>query len=405
MGLGWQVPPAGPQAMAAAGPISVTPGAYSNPSQGLGVFTGNEISSISITPSKVVAGTKNNKQTRKKDDEANYTTIMLRNIPNKYSRQMLIDQLHSAGFLGQIDYLYLPIDFANRCNVGYCFINFRTSHARQQFSSKFDGVQAQQCLPGFNSYKVCQVTKAKWQGRDENVRRIRSGPELMQQLAGHPDWLPVLLDEQGQQEPFQLEELPGKQAAQKGRNNKKQILAPGALRPDAARQVPLSDLLQPAGKKNMNAKTLQGAAKSKNTKNKQPKGPDVVPHPMVQRHRMTWPWRPGVPMPMMPGGLPLGFMPSYDGGVDSNVLMGMNMMHFSGNVDMSQYMNSMAAFGPNYYANADAFDHAQFEDLRVNDNQEDEDGDVLEDEEEDLGMKAAMAAMNPSYIGVSEQLN
>eukprot|EP00434_Breviolum_minutum_P022104 symbB.v1.2.019515.t1/scaffold1454.1/size117754/1 len=77
---------------------------------------------------------------------------------------------------------YLPIDFANRCNVGYCFINFRTSHARQQFSSKFDGVQAQQCLPGFNSYKVCQVTKAKWQGRDENVRRIRSGPELMQQL-------------------------------------------------------------------------------------------------------------------------------------------------------------------------------------------------------------------------------
>eukprot|EP00434_Breviolum_minutum_P023665 symbB.v1.2.020875.t1/scaffold1773.1/size149029/4 len=106
MGLGWQVPPAGPQAMAAAGPISVTPGAYSNPSQGLGVFTGNEISSISITPSKVVAGTKNNKQTRKKDDEANYTTIMLRNIPNKYSRQMLIDQLHSAGFLGQIDYLH-----------------------------------------------------------------------------------------------------------------------------------------------------------------------------------------------------------------------------------------------------------------------------------------------------------
>lgn len=95
----------------------------------MGILTGNEVASA-VGPTKV-AGAKTGKQTRKKDDEANYTTIMLRNIPNKYSRQMLIDQLHSAGFLGQIDYLYLPIDFANRCNVGYCFINFRTSQARQ----------------------------------------------------------------------------------------------------------------------------------------------------------------------------------------------------------------------------------------------------------------------------------
>ncbi|CAE8740656.1 unnamed protein product, partial [Polarella glacialis] len=65
----------------------------------------------------------------KRDDEASYTTVMLRNIPNKYTRQMLIDQLHSLGFLGDIDYLYLPIDFANRCNVGYCFVNLRTSVA------------------------------------------------------------------------------------------------------------------------------------------------------------------------------------------------------------------------------------------------------------------------------------
>eukprot|EP00435_Cladocopium_sp_Y103_P039874 s3_g10.t1 len=246
--------------------------------------------------------------------------------------------------------------------------------------------------------------------------------------AGHPDWLPVLLDEQGQQEPFLLDDLPGKQAAQKGRNNKKQILAPGALRPGS--QVPgLSDLLEGArvgvaGKKNANAKTLQGAAKSKNSnKNKQPKhscrcwergensgakkakkthlvtlkGPDVVPHPMVAAFpQMQMQWLQamatgcGVPMPMMaPGGLPMqGFMqPAMYDGVDSNVLMGMNMMPFPGGVDMSQYMN-IAAFGQSYpYGNSDAFD-GQFGDIRGNDNAEDEEG---EDEEDD-------PAMAPSYI-------
>jgi len=143
---------------------------------------------------------------KRTDDDEKYTTIMLRNIPNKYTRSMLIEQLHKSGFKGDIDYLYLPTDFANRCNVGYCFLNFRTPQARQRFMQTFDGVAAQTSLPGFNSFKVCQVTRAKWQGRDENVRRLRSGPELMTQLAAHPEWLPLLMDEDGNQEPFHIDE-------------------------------------------------------------------------------------------------------------------------------------------------------------------------------------------------------
>jgi len=142
----------------------------------------------------------------KDDDDQNFTTVMLRNIPNKYSRQMLIDEINKHGFLGEIDYMYLPTDFTNRCNVGYCFCNFRTADARQRFQKAFDGVPAQQCLPGFNSYKVCQVTRAKWQGRSENVKRLRSSPELMQQLAAHPEWLPLLMNAKGDQEPFPCDE-------------------------------------------------------------------------------------------------------------------------------------------------------------------------------------------------------
>ncbi|CAK0892484.1 unnamed protein product [Prorocentrum cordatum] len=147
------------------------------------------------------------------EEDAAYTTVIFLlplNIPNKYTRQMLIDQLDSAGFLGEIDYLYLPIDFANRCNVGYCFCNLRTAAARKRFVASFDGVAAQSCLPGFNSYKVCQVTKARWQGRVENVRRLRSSPELMAKLVQHPEWLPLLMTESGEPEVFRCDggELP-----------------------------------------------------------------------------------------------------------------------------------------------------------------------------------------------------
>jgi len=186
-------------------------GPYGLQGEGLGIFesVSSPFSEDPFMPGMHAAGTsRSSKVNKKKDDDEDsvYTTVMLRNIPNKYTRQMLIDQLHRAGFRGDIDYLYLPTDFANRCNVGYCFVNLRTSGARARFTVAFDGVAAQSCLPGFNSYKVCQVTRAKWQGREENVRRLRSGPELMAQLAAHPEWLPLLLDEEGNQEPFICDE-------------------------------------------------------------------------------------------------------------------------------------------------------------------------------------------------------
>lgn len=51
------------------------------------------------------------------------TTLMVKNIPNKYTREMLI-QLFDKTERKKYDFLYLPIDPDNSCNIGYAFINF-----------------------------------------------------------------------------------------------------------------------------------------------------------------------------------------------------------------------------------------------------------------------------------------
>jgi protein phosphatase 1 regulatory subunit 42 len=82
---------------------------------------------------------------------------MIKNIPNKYTQRMLLQTLDSAKFKGLYDFLYLPIDFKNRCNVGYAFINFRSYQTILRLADKFAGKKWER----FNSEKICQLAYAR----------------------------------------------------------------------------------------------------------------------------------------------------------------------------------------------------------------------------------------------------
>jgi hypothetical protein len=99
------------------------------------------------------------------------TSLMVRNIPNKYTQQMLLSEFTEHGHgPGIIDFFYLPIDFKNRCNRGYAFINFVDYRDILPFHRRYYGKHWRT----FNSDKICDITYARIQGKSAMLKRFEN---------------------------------------------------------------------------------------------------------------------------------------------------------------------------------------------------------------------------------------
>ena len=95
------------------------------------------------------------------------TTLIIRNIPNKYTINLLLEEIN-VHFLGKYDLLYLPLDFINNTNLGYGFINFIDPIHIMYFYDEFIGKK----WNNFNSEKKCQLAYSKIQGKNEILKYI-----------------------------------------------------------------------------------------------------------------------------------------------------------------------------------------------------------------------------------------
>ena len=92
---------------------------------------------------------------------------MIRHIPNRYSYQILLEEINTI-CKDKYDFIYLPLDSENNCNLGYAFINFINPLHIIYFYNIFKSRK----WFYFNSYKECDLTFAKYQGKYELTSKI-----------------------------------------------------------------------------------------------------------------------------------------------------------------------------------------------------------------------------------------
>nr|DAD46928.1 TPA_asm: hypothetical protein HUJ06_016865 [Nelumbo nucifera] len=133
------------------------------------------------------------------EGEGAKSTLMIRNIPSKYSRQMLMSFLDEhcmkeneklkrpAGAeedsLLAFDFLYLPMDFKRRLNKGYAFVNFTNANAASRLHVSLNKYKWEV----FKSQKICEIAYAKIQGSDALIKHFQKSTFV----CDSEDYLPV----------------------------------------------------------------------------------------------------------------------------------------------------------------------------------------------------------------------
>ena len=133
-----------------------------------------------------------------RDGTERRTTLMIRNIPNKYTQQMMLNIFNQVA-RGGYDFLYLPIDFKSGCNVGYAFINMTEPDHIVAVHDALHNKRWQH----FNSEKVCQISFARIQGKSQLIAHFANSmlvhhedpkcrPALFNSVTGEPEDFPMI---------------------------------------------------------------------------------------------------------------------------------------------------------------------------------------------------------------------
>ncbi|KAK7275692.1 hypothetical protein RIF29_16814 [Crotalaria pallida] len=117
---------------------------------------------------------------------SNFTTLMIRNIPNQFKFYDLLEILDDhclkqnktsvddSAHYSKYDFVYLPMDYRKHAiekqfsNLGYAFVNFTTPLAAYKFYKEFHGF----VWNVTKNKKTCQINKAQCQGKEALINKF-----------------------------------------------------------------------------------------------------------------------------------------------------------------------------------------------------------------------------------------
>eukprot|EP00931_Biecheleriopsis_adriatica_P053480 TRINITY_DN31305_c0_g1_i1.p1 TRINITY_DN31305_c0_g1~~TRINITY_DN31305_c0_g1_i1.p1 ORF type:complete len:326 (-),score=79.35 TRINITY_DN31305_c0_g1_i1:93-1070(-) len=106
------------------------------------------------------------------EDNPEATTLMVRNVPVRYTQDVLLSEwpAQTEGF----NFLYLPACIKKKCNSSFAFVNFVSPEAAQSFAKRWH----QKRLKLYHSRKALDISLAEVQGLDTNLRRYCSSKAM-----------------------------------------------------------------------------------------------------------------------------------------------------------------------------------------------------------------------------------
>jgi len=136
-------------------------------------------------------------------EDSTSTSLMLKNIPNDYTREMVLDLLHTEGFAWSYNFVFLPWDFRREAALGYVFVNMVDHHTAIRAKIHFEGFVRWKVL---GSQKVCEVCWTEpAQDLQALIERYRNAPVMHENV---PEKYKPLLYKNGERVNFPLPTKP-----------------------------------------------------------------------------------------------------------------------------------------------------------------------------------------------------
>lgn len=111
-------------------------------------------------------------------DDAERTTLIIRQVPKDVSRDQVTSALKQQGFGKDFDFLYCPLDYATQKGFGYLLVNFSSHSSAERFRKQFHGQCGDWLAPRASTLELVWAKGEGRQGLAANLERYRNSPVM-----------------------------------------------------------------------------------------------------------------------------------------------------------------------------------------------------------------------------------